>query len=284
MAYRARTKDLRVRRTDDGGLVIYDVRTDIGHVLNPATAVVFDACDGFTSVDEVAHRLAARFDLPDDEQVVYVALAELRDKGLLDADDPTTRALDEIKLGISRRSVLKRLALGAAAAAAFPAVLSVRNVSNAAAQVGLAVFAAVPLTLTSTGLPVTITLAASDAPSGGTLAFEILSGPSHGTASIVGDQLTYTPTGGYAGPDEISYRALFTNTTTTTPAPTTPAPTTPAPTTPPPSTTFPIGTTIGPMASSRTAVFAAAEVVASAPATITITVSPAVVVQPNFTG
>ncbi len=316
MAFRARTKNLRVRRTEDGGVIVYDELTDTGHVLNAATAIVFDACDGFTTIEEMARRVSARTMLPEDVDLVLVTLAELRDNGLLENNDPTTQALSSIKPGISRRQVLQRLALGAAAIAIFPSVLSIKNASVLATQAGAEVFAAVALTLDSPGTPVNLTLSATGVPGPGTVEYEVVSGPSYGTASINGSVLTYKPTAGYVGPDELTYRALFypDGTLTTTPAPsTTQAPTTsttPAPTTTPASTTTPVLTTtrrpyptttraptttqaptttpnfspVGLRTQKAGALKTSSVAVASTTAVITITVAPAGANVPKFTG
>ncbi len=310
MAFRARTKNLRVRRTEDGGVIVYDELTDTGHVLNAATAIVFDACDGFTTIEEMARRVSVRTLLPEDVDLVLVALAELRDNGLLENNDPTTQALSLIKPGISRRLVLQRLALGAAAIAVFPAVLSIKNASVLATQAGAEVFAAVALTLDSQGTPVDVTLSATGVPGPGTIQYEIVTNPSFGATSIDGAVLTYTPTAGYIGPDELSYRALFypdgTVTTTAAPATTaTPSPTTtsgPSPTTtsgPSPTTTSgPSPTTTSGPSPTTTANLRTGSVghrssvafhtdsvaVASTTAVIKITVAPAGANVPKFTG
>jgi hypothetical protein len=291
-----------VRRTEDGGVIVYDELTDTGHVLNAATAIVFDACDGFTTIEEMARRVSVRTLLPEDVDLVLVALAELRDNGLLENNDPTTQALSSIKPGISRRLVLQRLALGAAAIAVFPAVLSIKNASVLATQAGAEVFAAVALALNSPGIPVDVTLSATGVPGPGTIQYEIVTNPSFGATSIDGAVLTYTPTAGYVGPDELSYRALFypdgtvTTTaapaTTATPSPTTtsgPSPTTtsgPSPTTtsgPSPTTTANLST--GSVGHRSSAAFHTDSVaVASTTAVITITVAPAGANVPKFTG
>jgi hypothetical protein len=295
-----------VRRSDDGGIIVYDELTDTGHVLNAATAIVFDACDGFTTIEEMARRVSARTLLPEDVELVLVALAELRDNGLLENNDPTTQALSSIKPGISRRQVLQRLALGAAAVAIFPTVLSIKNASVLATQAGAEVFAAVALTLVSPGTPVDLTLSATGVPGPGTVAFEVVSTPSYGTVSINGAVLTYTPTAGYVGPDEMTYRALFypagtvtttptptttvaptTSTTTTTTTTTTPALTTtssPAPTTTQALTTTPNLNPVSVRHRNNKALSTSSAAVASTAAVITITVAPAGANVPKFTG
>lgn len=61
---------------------------------------------------------------------------------------------------------------------------------------------------TEEGTVVEITLVAGD-PDGDTLAFEIVEAPAHGTLTpLAGDRVTYTPSAGYVGPDEFTFRAI----------------------------------------------------------------------------
>jgi len=52
--------------------------------------------------------------------------------------------------------------------------------------------------------PVTFTLPATD-PNGDALTFAIQGQPAHGTASVIGDQATYTPNANYHGPDSFTW-------------------------------------------------------------------------------
>ena len=216
MSYRIKTEGYRVRRTDDGGMLVYDERTDIGHVLNPSVAVVYDLCDGERSVADMARYVAAETGLPADDEIVVLALAQLREAGLLDESEPTTAALASVNTGVTRRSLLKRLAVGAGALALLPAIDSVADVSKLAAATGLTVFAATSISVTTTGgQSVTVTLSVTGQPSAGTLVYSIVTPPAHGTAVIDGDQLTYTPSPGFEGGDVLTYQATLIATTTT---------------------------------------------------------------------
>ena len=233
MGYRLRKQGLRVRRTDDGGLIVYDEFTDEGHVLNAAQAVVYDACDGVTTLTDMADQVARQTGLPADEEIVLLALAHLRQAGLLDDSQATTAALARVNPGLTRRSLLKRLAVGAGALALLPTIDSIGGVSRLAAETGLSVFAAISISIsTSQGVPVTVQLGATGAPAeAGTLSFVVVTPPQNGTASISGSLLTYTPSVGFQGTDTLTYQAMFTPGATT---PATTGGTTPATT---PSTT-----------------------------------------------
>jgi CshA-type fibril repeat protein len=55
------------------------------------------------------------------------------------------------------------------------------------------------------GLETTVDVLANDNIAGGTASVAIASGPTHGTAAVSGDHVLYTATGGYTGPDSLSY-------------------------------------------------------------------------------
>jgi hypothetical protein len=237
--YRARTRDLNITRTDDGSLIVRDEATDVGHVLNPAVAIVFTACDGATTRDEMARLVAAGTGLPQSDDVVLLALAHLRDAGLLNEAEPSTHELaEEIDSGPTRRQALTRLAITATAVAAMPAVTSLLGVSAALGLgSGSQDFVANSITVATTGgAPVSVQLGAEGVPGPGKVTFEIVAQPQHGTVVLNGEVATYTPVPDFEGTDTFTYRAVFTPTPAPTPSPTpqpTPAPTpspTPAPT------------------------------------------------------
>jgi len=98
------------------------------HALNQSAAAVFDLCDGKASKSEIAAEIQRRTGLPADEEIVELALAELVDAGLVVVDEP------EPPFAISRRSLVRRLSLSAAAVMMLPVVETIL-VPPAAAQV-----------------------------------------------------------------------------------------------------------------------------------------------------
>lgn len=119
----ARTKELIVQRFD-GEMLVYDLERLRAHCLNPAAALVWSACDGAATVEEVAGRLARDLGLPDDPALVQLALDQLDRAHLLEGRRRAARP--------SRRAVLARLGVAAAVVVALPAVLSI--VTPTAAQ------------------------------------------------------------------------------------------------------------------------------------------------------
>ena len=106
-------------------LLVFNPATAEGHALNGAAAAVFQMCDGGTDRAAMAAALAAGHGLPDDVAVVELALAELHDAGLV--------LVDDLPVGLSRRSVIRKLGMSLVAAAALP-VIETMFAGSAAAQ------------------------------------------------------------------------------------------------------------------------------------------------------
>lgn len=80
----ARRTDL-VTRLVEGEVVILDRAAGKVHQLNPSAGCVWNNCDGFSSVDSIAERLAASFDVPAETALrdVETLVKELVGLGLL---------------------------------------------------------------------------------------------------------------------------------------------------------------------------------------------------------
>lgn len=114
---RARTSGIIVERLD-GEVLVYDLERDRAHCLNEQAATVWEAADGSASVEQIAATTGLGTD------VVRYALARLERHHLLEqpAGGP----------GISRRDVMKRVAMAGAIGAALPVVRTI--VAPTAAQ------------------------------------------------------------------------------------------------------------------------------------------------------
>lgn len=112
---RARSEGLLFSPLNDE-LVVYDTERDQAHSLNRTTKLVWQHCDGQTSVEQVTELLARELDAPVDEQIVWLALQQLEQNHLLQ----TSVALPAVK--ISRRALARRI--GLIAAAVLPVVTS----------------------------------------------------------------------------------------------------------------------------------------------------------------
>jgi hypothetical protein len=110
-----RVEGIHIERAADEILAV-KTATSEAHALNQSAAVIFDLCDGTVSKSEMAARLQRRTGLPADEEIVDLALAELADAGLITLDSP------EFVTTVTRRSLIRRFALSAAAVAMLPIV------------------------------------------------------------------------------------------------------------------------------------------------------------------
>lgn len=137
-----------ISKEADGELLIYDTHSDRAHCLNGSAAEIWRLCDGATNPAEIARKLRAavgqssnssvqtRGNKPADnselstninaqhtdaiEEIVWVALAELRRTNLL--EEPK-QPWPERLLRMSRREAVRRIALGVAIA--LPVVVSI---------------------------------------------------------------------------------------------------------------------------------------------------------------
>lgn len=123
-----RVEGLLIERVDGEVLVVKESSHE-AHALNEAASIVFDLCDGSMSRAAMAAEVARRTGLPGDESVVDLALGELVEAGIVVLEDEESPA-------ITRRSLIRRLALPAAAMAMLPVVETVLMPAQAAAQSG----------------------------------------------------------------------------------------------------------------------------------------------------
>jgi hypothetical protein len=108
-------------------MLIYDRNSDEAHCLNATAALVWAHCDGRTTVGEMAQLLADELKTPVADEVVWLALEQLRKSRLL--QEPWAVAAPAELM--SRRVMVRRL--GIAAAVAVPLVTSIIAPTAAAA-------------------------------------------------------------------------------------------------------------------------------------------------------
>ena len=112
----ARTDQLVVQELPDEVLV-YDLERHAAHCLNKAAAAVWKRCDGRTTVAELTRRLGREFSAPVGEDVVWLALAQLRKYHLLEVEGAGVPLRK-----VSRRDLVRKYL---PAALAVPLILSV---------------------------------------------------------------------------------------------------------------------------------------------------------------
>ena len=99
-------KDGIVVQEVPGELLVYDLDTDEAHCLNETAAIVWNACDGKTSVSDIAAAIAATSKGSATDDLVWLALDQLNERNLLEEE------IAPKFVGESRRDVLKKIGLG----------------------------------------------------------------------------------------------------------------------------------------------------------------------------
>jgi hypothetical protein len=112
----ARRERLLVEELPDEVLV-YDLDRNKAHCLNQTAALIWNHCDGQTSVEEMAIILQQHSQERVDPEVVWFGLEQLRKARLIDR--PVARPIGRDRL--SRRELVKRIGL----AVSIPLVLSI---------------------------------------------------------------------------------------------------------------------------------------------------------------
>ena len=108
----ARRKGL-VTKEVGSELLIYDRARDRAHCLNESAAAVWRRCDGQATPADIARSITKQHDVPVDEAMVCLALAQLRRRHLLKPfGSPTVRA----RSTLTRREAIRRFGIGAAVA------------------------------------------------------------------------------------------------------------------------------------------------------------------------
>ncbi|HMF57829.1 MAG TPA: PqqD family protein [Pyrinomonadaceae bacterium] len=112
-------KDKLVTTELEGEKLIYDEKNDKAHCLNRTAAIVWEHCDGRTTVEEMARLLEIETKNPVSNEVIWFALRQLEKSNLV--EKPVTRPVQVA--GMSRREMVRRL--GIAAAVALPLVTTI---------------------------------------------------------------------------------------------------------------------------------------------------------------
>jgi hypothetical protein len=126
----ARKDNLVIQEFEDE-LIIADDHGNAAHCLTPIAARVWEYCDGYNTINDIAHLVEDDLDIPLDKDVdmrglIWITLEELQRYGLIKEylNQPLSQPISDANL--SRRKMLKRLSIagGFAAGAIFPAVRS----------------------------------------------------------------------------------------------------------------------------------------------------------------
>src|SRR6185436_12298179 len=104
----ARIDELVVQDLPDE-VLIYDLKSHKAHCLNTTAAFIWKHCDGRTTADQIAKMMQKEWQTPVTEDAVWFTLNKLSKAELLQE----RIVLPEAKTGMSRRSAIRRLGLGA---------------------------------------------------------------------------------------------------------------------------------------------------------------------------
>lgn len=107
-------------------VVVFNPATNSATALNSSAALIFGLCDGEHTVEDMHDALVAAGLDDTGDDAVWLALDELAEAGLVDLLVPPAKHL-------SRREILMKYSLGAAALVALPVVESITAPSVAAA-------------------------------------------------------------------------------------------------------------------------------------------------------
>jgi hypothetical protein len=128
---RARKAGLVTRKLHDEVLV-YDLDRHKASCLNRTAALVWEHCDGRTTVASLVARLRDAMEAEVDERAVWLALDRLDQAHLLEGDLPGS----VVQKGSSRREWLRELGRLGVRAAVLPAVVTIVAPTVADAQTG----------------------------------------------------------------------------------------------------------------------------------------------------
>jgi hypothetical protein len=117
----ARTNGIVVEHLADEVLV-YDLTGDRAHCLNLTAARVWEQCDGQRTISEIAAEVV-KGDAEAAEEVVWLAVEELSRAGLMEEKIKRPSKGLRGRVGVSRRELIKRIAV--AAAVGVPVVTSI---------------------------------------------------------------------------------------------------------------------------------------------------------------
>lgn len=128
-------------------LLIYDLKDNKAYLLNETSGFVLNQCDGKTDVKEIAQNLAKKRRQPVNEEIVWLAIEQLKENELL-----SEAALPKEFIKSNRREMIKRI--GLATMLALPLVTAITAPQAAQAASNSCGGSAAPNTLVAcNGIP-----------------------------------------------------------------------------------------------------------------------------------
>lgn len=129
-APQARTKNIVVRELENE-ILVYDLTENKAFCLNPTSALIWQACDGERSIEEIADLVGEKLKAPVSEEIIRLALYQLGKDRLLEEN---FESFSIFPGGANRRELIRKI--GAGSLVALPIISSL--VAPTAAQIGSA--------------------------------------------------------------------------------------------------------------------------------------------------
>jgi hypothetical protein len=111
-----------------GEVLLFDLNTNKAYCLNQTSALVWNLCDGESSVSDISRKLSQQLKQPVTEDLVWLAVDGLKKDDLLEHSEELTIRFD----GLSRREVIRKV--GFASMIALPVIASLVTPTAAMAQ------------------------------------------------------------------------------------------------------------------------------------------------------
>lgn len=124
---KARDKDVVVQQLGDEVLV-YDLKSNQAFCLNETSALIWQMCDGQTSVSDMSRRLTGEFKESAGEDLVWFAIDELKRSNLIANSAEFTNRFE----GFNRRDVIKKVGLASMIALPLISAMIAPSAVNAA--------------------------------------------------------------------------------------------------------------------------------------------------------
>jgi hypothetical protein len=88
-------------------VLIYDLKIHKAFSLNETSALVWQACNGNRTINEISAQISAQLNSPVNEEFVWLALEQLKKENLIENEAEVSAPFE----GMSRREVIRKVAL-----------------------------------------------------------------------------------------------------------------------------------------------------------------------------
>lgn len=125
----SRQRDIVIQEFNNE-ILVYDLKIHKAFSLNETSALVWQACDGSKSINEISNQISRKLNSPVNEEFVWLALEQLKKENLIENQLEVSSPFE----GVSRRELIRKV--GLATLVALPIVSSLTAPTAANAQSG----------------------------------------------------------------------------------------------------------------------------------------------------